>query len=102
MVPVVHNANSLPFFVWGIYNQIRKGTKELIKLNKEIKRLSSHLQSRIQVGEQSPVSKPVDKNLMKNQVDPLVKSRISGRTISRKKVFIKPDDEMPGYRKESS
>ena len=92
----------LPLFVWGIHNQIRKATKELIKINKEIKQLSSHLQYRIQVEEQPPVSKPVNKNLMKNQVNPLAKGRLSGQIKYRKKVFIKPDDEMPGFRKESS
>lgn len=91
----------LPLFVWGIHNQTKKATKELIKLNKEVKRLSSILQSGIRLGEQPAASTSAEKKLVKNQVDPLVKGRFSERTMFRKKVFIKPDDEIPGRREQS-
>jgi len=74
----------LPLFVWGIHNQTKRATKELIKLNKKIERLK-------------PKQQP--KGRLKEEPS---KDRLPEQTTRGRKVFLKTDDELPDQKKKTS
>jgi predicted PurR-regulated permease PerM len=87
----------VPLFVWSIHNQTSKITKELIKLNHSIEKLSL---------KQPFQSRKVDENakeiLKENQIESFAKGRLSGQAIRPRKVFYKPDDELPVQKRKTS
>ena len=96
----------LPLFVWNIHNQATKTTKELRKLNKLIERLIAKQPSNERLNEVSSKSRRADEMIRKifkeKQIEPLNKEKIPDQSIWRKKVFIKPEDELPDHKKKTS
>jgi hypothetical protein len=96
----------LPLFAWNIHSQAAKTTKELIKLNKLIERLIAKQPSNEKLNEVSSKSRRADEMIRKifkeKQIEPLSKEKIPEQTIWRKKVFIKPEDELPDHKKKTS
>jgi predicted PurR-regulated permease PerM len=87
----------VPFFVWSIHNQTSRIIKELIKLNSSIERLSLK-----QPSQDRKVDEKAKEILKENQIEPLTKSRLSGQVIRPRKVFYKPDDELPVHKRKTS
>ena len=92
----------LPLFVWSIQKQTTRATKELIKLNKLIGRLIPKQQPKDRLKEQSSKDRQFEKIIKESQIEPLFKDRLPGPAYRRKKVFYKPDDELPDQKKKSS
>ena len=92
----------LPIFVWSIQKQTTRATKELIKLNKLIEGLTPKQQPKDRLKEQSSKDRQFEKTIKESQIEPLFKDRLPGPAYRRKKVFYKPDDELPDQKKKSS
>lgn len=92
----------LPLFVWGIHNQTKRATRELIKLHETVERL------RLKTAPlQEIVKLPLKDNRIEDELreevhktdppatttrDPL--PEVLNRASKRRKVFIKPDEEI--------
>lgn len=99
----------LPLFVWGIYNQTTRATRELIKLHETVERL------RLKPAPLEEIAKlPLKENRIEDKLkeevhktdppatttrDPL--PEVLTRALKRRKVFIKPDEEIQDRRKET-
>lgn len=91
----------LPLFVWSIHNQTTRATKELIKLNKLIERLSPKQQSKGRLKEEPSKDRQPEGILKENEIEPLFKERLPEQTTRRRKVLFKAD-ELPDQKKKTS
>jgi predicted PurR-regulated permease PerM len=87
----------LPFFVWRIQNQTSRITRELIKLNHSIEELSRKQPSQVR-----QVDGSSNEILKETQKEFSTKGRLSGQAIRPKKVFFKPEDELPVHKRKTS
>ena len=87
----------IPFFIWRIQKQTSRITRELIKLNHSIEELS-----RKQPFQGRKFDEKANEILKETQKDSSAKSRLSGQAIRPKKVFYKPDDELPVHKRKIS
>lgn len=96
----------LPLVVWKLHHQATKITKELRKLNQLIEQLIAKQASNEGIKEVSSKSRRGDEKIMKlfkeKQINPSSKEKMPDQTIWRKKVFIKPEDELPDHKKKTS
>jgi len=92
----------LPLFVWSIHNQTTRATKELIKLNKLIERLSPKQQSKGRLKEETSKDRQPEGILKESKIERLFKERLPEQTTRRRKVFFKADDELPDQKKKTS
>jgi hypothetical protein len=95
----------LPLFVWSIQKQTTGATKELIKLNKLIERLNSQQLPKEGLTKISPketrTEEMVKEIFIESKKEFTRKEKLpelEGKAFRRRKVFFKPDDELPNQK----